>query len=126
MAITADESTMIVAESDSEQLAAYDIDDDGTLSHRRVLASTPGSIRMGSASMRPARSGTLCGQAALCVGARRWRGARDGHPRPGVCLRAQLGRDPKLFVGADPMPSAARPAKSWPFQHPHPAEATRR
>jgi len=42
MAITADESTLIVAESYGEQLTAYDIDDDGTLSHRRVWASTPG------------------------------------------------------------------------------------
>jgi len=42
MAITADGSALIVAESYAEQLTAYDIDDDGTLSHRRVWASTPG------------------------------------------------------------------------------------
>jgi sugar lactone lactonase YvrE len=42
MAITADGSTLIVAESYAEQLTAYDIDDDGTLTGRRIWASTPG------------------------------------------------------------------------------------
>jgi sugar lactone lactonase YvrE len=42
MAITADGSTLIVAESYAEQLTAYDIADDGTLSGRRVWALTPG------------------------------------------------------------------------------------
>jgi sugar lactone lactonase YvrE len=42
MAITADGSTLIVAESYAEQLTAYDIDDDGTLTDRRIWASTPG------------------------------------------------------------------------------------
>lgn len=42
MAITADGSTLIVAESYAEQLTAYDIADDGTLSDRRVWATTPG------------------------------------------------------------------------------------
>lgn len=42
MAITADGSTLIVAESYAEQLTAYDIAEDGTLSHRRVWATTPG------------------------------------------------------------------------------------
>jgi sugar lactone lactonase YvrE len=42
MAITADGSTLIVAESYAEQLTAYDIIDDGTLSARRVWATTPG------------------------------------------------------------------------------------
>lgn len=41
MAITADGSTLIVAESYAEQLTAYDIADDGTLSARRVWATTP-------------------------------------------------------------------------------------
>jgi sugar lactone lactonase YvrE len=42
MAITADGSTLIVAESYAEQMTAYDIADDGTLSDRRAWASTPG------------------------------------------------------------------------------------
>jgi sugar lactone lactonase YvrE len=42
MAITADDSTLIVAESYAEQLTAYDIADDGMLTGRRVWATTPG------------------------------------------------------------------------------------
>jgi sugar lactone lactonase YvrE len=42
MAITADGSTLIVAESYAEQLTAYDIVDDGTLTDRHVWASTQG------------------------------------------------------------------------------------
>jgi sugar lactone lactonase YvrE len=42
MAITTDGSTLIVAESYAEQLTAYDIAEDGTLSARRVWAATPG------------------------------------------------------------------------------------
>jgi sugar lactone lactonase YvrE len=42
MAITADSTTLIVAESYAERLTAYDIEGDGTLSGRRVWAATPG------------------------------------------------------------------------------------
>jgi len=42
MAVTADNSTLIVAESYAEQLTAYDIAIDGSLSNRRVWAPTPG------------------------------------------------------------------------------------
>jgi sugar lactone lactonase YvrE len=42
MAMTPDGSTLIVAESYAEQLTAYDVAGDGTLSGRRVWASTPG------------------------------------------------------------------------------------
>ncbi|MGH2380291.1 MAG: SMP-30/gluconolactonase/LRE family protein [Candidatus Limnocylindria bacterium] len=42
MAVTADNATLIVAESYAEQLTAYDIADDGTLTDRRVWAATPG------------------------------------------------------------------------------------
>jgi sugar lactone lactonase YvrE len=42
MAITADGSTLIVAESYAEQLTAYDIAGDGALTDRRVWAATPG------------------------------------------------------------------------------------
>ncbi len=42
MAITADGSTLVVAESYAEQLTAYDVAGDGTLSGRRVWATTAG------------------------------------------------------------------------------------
>ena len=42
MAVTADNLTLIVAESYAEQLTAYAIADDGTLTGRRVWAATPG------------------------------------------------------------------------------------
>ncbi|HEX7195673.1 MAG TPA: SMP-30/gluconolactonase/LRE family protein, partial [Candidatus Limnocylindria bacterium] len=42
MAVSADNSTLIVAESYAEQLTAFDIADDGTLTGRRVWAATPG------------------------------------------------------------------------------------
>jgi sugar lactone lactonase YvrE len=42
MVVTPDDRTLIVAESWAEQLTAYEIADDGTLSGRRVWAATPG------------------------------------------------------------------------------------
>ena len=42
MAVTPDNRTLIVAESWAEQLTAFDVADDGTLSQRRVWAATPG------------------------------------------------------------------------------------
>jgi sugar lactone lactonase YvrE len=42
MAVTADNRTLIVAESWAEQLTAFDVADDGTLARRRVWAATPG------------------------------------------------------------------------------------
>ncbi len=42
MAVTADNATLIVAESYAELLTAFDIADDGTLSNRRTWAATPG------------------------------------------------------------------------------------
>jgi sugar lactone lactonase YvrE len=42
MAVTADNSTLIVGESYADQLTAYDIASDGSLSNRRVWAPTPG------------------------------------------------------------------------------------
>jgi sugar lactone lactonase YvrE len=42
MAVTPDNRTLIVAESWAEQLSAWDIAEDGTLSGRRVWAATPG------------------------------------------------------------------------------------
>lgn len=42
MAVTADGATLLVAESYAEQLTAYTITEDGTLTDRRVWAATPG------------------------------------------------------------------------------------
>jgi sugar lactone lactonase YvrE len=42
LAVSADNRTLIVAESYGERLTAFDIGDDGTLSNRRVWADTPG------------------------------------------------------------------------------------
>jgi sugar lactone lactonase YvrE len=42
MAITADGRTLLVAESYAEQITAYDIAGDGTLTGRRIWAPTPG------------------------------------------------------------------------------------
>jgi len=42
MAVTPDNRTLIVAESWAEQLTAFDVADDGTLSGRRLWAATPG------------------------------------------------------------------------------------
>ena len=42
MAVTADNATLIVAESYADCLTAYDIADDGLLSNRRVWAGVPG------------------------------------------------------------------------------------
>jgi sugar lactone lactonase YvrE len=43
MAVTADDSTLIVAESHAGRLTAYDIEADGSLSRRRVWAAVEGS-----------------------------------------------------------------------------------
>ena len=42
MVVTADNSTLVIAESFAGQLTAYDIADDGSLSNRRVWAGIPG------------------------------------------------------------------------------------
>ena len=132
MAITADGSTLIVAESYAEQLTAYDIAHDGTLSDRRIWGTTAGDHPDGIVWMRPARSGTpmsatstVCGSAKVAKCSRR-------STSTGARLRARSAGAPIrscswwVRTGADPMPSAARPARSWPSQHLHPAEATRR
>ncbi len=43
MAVTADDTTLIVAESHAGRLIAFDIAPDGGLSHRRIWAEVPGS-----------------------------------------------------------------------------------
>ena len=42
MLVTPDNSTLIIAESHAQRLTAFDIDADGSLSHRRVWAELPG------------------------------------------------------------------------------------
>lgn len=42
--ITADGSTLIIAESMADRLAAFDIDADGRLSNRRIFADLPGHV----------------------------------------------------------------------------------
>ncbi|WP_030441182.1 SMP-30/gluconolactonase/LRE family protein [Actinoplanes subtropicus] len=49
MAITADDRTLIVAESHGARLTAYDLAPDGTLSNRRVWADLPGDAPDGIA-----------------------------------------------------------------------------
>jgi sugar lactone lactonase YvrE len=101
MAITADGSMLIVAVSYAEQLTAYDIDDDdGTLSHRRVWASTPGDHPDG-----------ICLDAAGAVwyadvGNQHCVRVRDGGEvlatvnldRGAFACALSRGADPKLFV----------------------------
>ena len=101
MAITADGSTLIVAESYAEQLTAYDIAQDGTLSGRRVWATCPGDHPDG---IRLDATGAVwyadVGNQHCVRNARRWRGARDGRSRPrGVCVRAQQGHRSEAVRG---------------------------
>jgi sugar lactone lactonase YvrE len=49
MAVTPDDSTLIVAESHGARLTAFDIAPDGTLTHRRVWADLPGDAPDGIA-----------------------------------------------------------------------------
>jgi sugar lactone lactonase YvrE len=58
MAVTADNATLIVAESYAKKLTAFDIDADGGLSGRRVWADLGDGFRTASASMLKERSGT--------------------------------------------------------------------
>ncbi len=105
MAITPDDSTLIVA-----------------------LVT----IRTGSVWMSPARSGTpmsatstVCGFAkvARCLRRSTATGARSRARSAGAPIRSCSWW---ARTGAEPTPSAARPARSWPSQHLHPAEATRK
>ncbi|MDQ3708651.1 MAG: SMP-30/gluconolactonase/LRE family protein [Actinomycetota bacterium] len=131
MAITPDDSTLIVAESYAEQLTAYHIADDGTLSDCRVWATTPGDHPDG-----------ICLDVTAAVwyadvGNQHCVRVREGGEvlatvdldRGAFACALSRGTDPKLFVvgqdwgGTDAVGGAAR---SWPSQHLHPAEATRK
>ncbi len=100
MAVTADNSTLVVAESYAEQLTAYDIADDGTLTNHRVWAPTPGDHPDG-----------ICldadGAAWYAdVGNRRCVRVREGgdvlatidFPRGAFACALSRGDDPRLFV----------------------------
>jgi sugar lactone lactonase YvrE len=92
--VTPDNKTIIVAESFAARLTAFDIADDGTLSHRRVSGPT-GSAR--TASTQTAASGPR---------AQTWRTIREGGEileriDPGrPCLATMLGGPARrtLFV----------------------------
>ena len=71
MAVTPDNSTLIVAESYGKRLTAFDIAADGGLSNRRVWADLGDGSRTASPSMPRARSGTrTCRTSAACGFAR--------------------------------------------------------
>ena len=55
MAVTPDDSTLIVADSYAKELTAFDIGDDGTLTNRRRWADLGEGTRTGSASMLRSR-----------------------------------------------------------------------
>jgi len=71
MAVTPDNSTLIVSESFAGTLTAFDIGPDGSLSNRRVWAALPGGRQDGSRTARPA-----CGspRAERCWPRCRWTG----------------------------------------------------
>ena len=58
MAVTDDNSTLIVAESYAGRLTAFDITADGTLTNRRVWARSRAAHRTGSVSTRRVRCGS--------------------------------------------------------------------
>lgn len=100
MAVTADGSTLIVAESYAEQLSAYRIAEDGTLTYPRVWAATPGDHPDGIC---------LDATGALWyadVGNQRCVRVREGGEvlatvdldRGAFACALSRGRDPKLFV----------------------------
>ena len=68
MAVTADNSTLIVADSYRSRLVAFDIASDGGLSGRRVWADLGKAPRTASASTRRTLSGTpMCPASGACV-----------------------------------------------------------
>ena len=102
MAVTADNSTLIVADSYRHQLVGFDIGADGGLSGRRVWADLGDGTRTASAPTLRMPSGTpTCLTGSACV-------SRRAAP----CCR------PSTWTGAvSPAPSAARKGprcSSWP------------
>ena len=102
MALTDDGRTLVVAESYAEQLTAFDVADDGTLSGRRVWAATPGDHPDG-----------ICPDAAGAVwyadvGNRRCVRVREGGEvlavvdldRGAFACALSTGSDPVLYVVA--------------------------
>ncbi len=132
MAVTEDNSTLIVAESYAEQLTAYDIAPDGTLTDRRVWAATPKDHPDGICLDAPAPCGTptwaintacASGRVATCS-------------RPST---STVGRSPApsamaltppcswwASTGAESTPLATGPVRSWHSPHPRAAPATRK
>lgn len=118
MAITADGSTLIVAQSYAEQLTAYDIADDGALSDRRVWATTPGDHPDGSVSTPPERSGTPTWATSTACGSAKVARCSPRSTSTEALLRARSTEAPtrrcswSARPGPGPVPSAARPARS--------------
>jgi sugar lactone lactonase YvrE len=71
MAVTPDNSTLIIADSHGKKLTAFDIAADGSLSNRRVWADLGGGVPDGSASMPTTLSGTpMSPTSVACVSAK--------------------------------------------------------
>ncbi len=94
MAVTPDNSTLIVAESYAGRLTAFEIADDGTLSNRRVWAELGKAAPDGDLHRR-IRRGVVRGRAvpALCAGRGGWRAARRDRARSRLLLVHARRRD---------------------------------
>ena len=94
MAVTANNRTLIVGESYANQLTAYEITDDGSLTNRRVWAElgdgVPDGICIDSEGARPVRRRA---EQTLRPRTRRWRRLRHSRPQPrGLRLRPRRAR----------------------------------
>src|SRR3954451_1247829 len=86
MAVTADGSTLFLAEAYAEQLTVYQIAEGGTLTDRRVWATTPGDRPDGICFDTTGAVWYADVGNKRCVRVRSGGRSRDGRPRPG-CLR---------------------------------------
>ncbi len=92
MAVTPDNSTLIVAESYGKRLTAFDIAADGDLSNRRVWADLGDGFPDGIRRRRLRRLVRGRPERAVRPGARGRPGAADGRPRPRVLRVRTRGR----------------------------------
>ena len=83
MAVTPDDSTLIVSESFAGTLTAFDIGPDGSLSNRRVWAPLPGDGIVLDSEGAVWTPGMDRDRPGLPAGRRGRRGAGDGPTRPG-------------------------------------------
>ena len=109
MAVTPDNATLIVAESYGKQLTAFDIDDDGGLSNRRVWADLGDGSRRHLPGCRGRRLVRRRPQPALRAGPRGRRGAADVELDRGAFACALGGPDrTTLFIMATEWKGPAR------------------